>query len=99
MVVQRFRDLSVRSETSRDITARNLGHIHNYVYKLRGLLAKTSDWTRSRESIRSRGFSRRDARDKNRFGKSPFLREFRAKPVVLFLWIQTEQRQGPFDGH
>jgi hypothetical protein len=51
MAYQRSRDLLVRLETSRGITARNWGHIHNYVYKPKGFHAKTSDWIGSRESL------------------------------------------------
>jgi hypothetical protein len=43
-------------ETSRDFSAKNQGHIHNYVYKLEGLLAKESGRIGSEESNRSGGF-------------------------------------------
>jgi hypothetical protein len=43
-------------ETSRGISARNRGHIHNYVHKPEGFHAKSSDWTGFRESNISRGF-------------------------------------------
>jgi hypothetical protein len=45
-----------RLETSGDISAKTQGHIHNYVYKLEGLLAKESGRIRSEESNRSGGF-------------------------------------------
>jgi hypothetical protein len=33
-----------RLETSRDFSAKTQGHIHNYVYKLEGLLARGPGW-------------------------------------------------------
>jgi hypothetical protein len=61
-------------ETSRDFTAKTQGHIHNYVYKLEGFLAKESGGIGSEESNRSGGVSARLARHRNRYGKFTFLR-------------------------
>jgi hypothetical protein len=47
----------------------------------------------------SRGYSRSLQDTETDLGNSPFLRGFRAKPVVFFLWIRTEQRQGLSGGH
>jgi hypothetical protein len=49
-------------ETSRDFSAKTQGHIHNYVYKVEGLLAKVPGRIGSEESNRSRAFSARFAR-------------------------------------
>jgi hypothetical protein len=53
-------------ETSRDFSAKTQGHIHNYVYKLRDLLAKGPEWMESGESKRFKGLSASLARHKKR---------------------------------
>jgi hypothetical protein len=58
-------------ETFGDFSAKTKGHIHNYVYKLEGLLAKESGRIGSEESNRSGGFLQ-DLQDTNRSGKFTF---------------------------
>jgi hypothetical protein len=53
-------------ETSRDFSAKTQGHIHNYVYKLEGLLAKGPELMESGESKRFKGVTGSLARHKKR---------------------------------
>jgi hypothetical protein len=61
-----------RSGTSKEFTVKRQGYIHNYVYKLEGLIAKESGRIESEESNRSGGVSARFARHRNRSGKFTF---------------------------
>jgi hypothetical protein len=45
-----------RSGTSREFTMKRQGHIHNYVYKPGGYLARLSGWTETERSKMFRGF-------------------------------------------
>jgi hypothetical protein len=53
-------------ETYRDFSAKTQGHIHNYVYKLRDLLAWGLECQEFGESKRFKGFSASLARHKKR---------------------------------
>jgi hypothetical protein len=62
MDYQRSKDLLEKISNFQGHNGKKL-HIHNYVYKLSGLLAKVPGWMGSKESIRFRGFSGRFSHD------------------------------------
>jgi hypothetical protein len=79
-------------ETSRDFSAKTQGHIHNYVYKLEDIQA--AEWTGSRVSNRSRGFSARFARHRSDLKDSGELKGVMCKVATSSSSFDSEQKTG-----
>jgi hypothetical protein len=83
-------------ETSRDFSAKTQGHIHNYVYKLEDICAKAAEWTGSRVSNRSRGFSARFARHRSDLKDLGELKGVMCKVATSSSSFDSEQKTGGF---
>jgi hypothetical protein len=70
------------------------GHIHNYVYKLEDICAKAAEWTGSRVSSRSRGFSARFARYRSDLKDSGELKGVMCKVATSSSSFYSEQKTG-----